>query len=116
MPTPAYIFSTLDDEPISPSLSDFQTKSTSVMDHQNTSTTLRTSVKKPTAEDELEELELDSFTSDKKKPRDFYKEDEQESQTLNKRDYGNFTLLVVLCKKTHWHFQTMTNRKLLIFN
>jgi hypothetical protein len=63
-----------------------------------TTRTLRTSAKKPTAEDELEELELDSFISDKKKSRDFYNEDEQEPQTLNKRDYGNFTLLVVLCK------------------
>lgn len=116
MPTPAYIFSTLDDEPIVPSLSDFQTKASSVMDHQNTSTTLRTSAKKPTAEDELEELELDSFISDKKKTRDFYNEDEQEPQTLNKRDYGNFSLLVVLCKKIHGksNSKTMTNGMLFL--
>ncbi|KAI9335041.1 acetyl-coenzyme A transporter 1-domain-containing protein [Pilaira anomala] len=65
------------------------------MDHQNTSTTLRTSTKKPTAEDELEEMQLDSFVSDGKKTREFYTEDEK-TQTLNKRDYGNFALLVVL--------------------
>jgi hypothetical protein len=103
MPTPAYVFSTLDDEPIVPSLSDFPQKSahsSSIMDHQNTSTTLRTSAKKPTAEDELEELQLDSFISDNKKSREFAIEDniEEEAQTLNKRDYGNFALLVVLCK------------------
>lgn len=100
MPTPAYIFSTLDDEPIVPSLSDYSKpigKTSSIMDHQNTSTTLRTSTKKPTAEDELEELQLDSFVSDGKKTREFYTEDEK-TQTLNKRDYGNFALLVVLCK------------------
>jgi hypothetical protein len=101
MPTPAYVFSTLDDEPIVPSLSDFNTKSarsSSIMDHQNTSTTLRTSAKKPIAEDELEELQLNTF-SDSKKSREFEVEQvEEEAQTLNKRDYGNFALLVVLCK------------------
>lgn len=124
MPTAAYIFPTLDDEPIVPSLSDFSTtqkhtttkttttieeqqqeaKSTSIMDHQNTSTTLRTSAKRPTAEDELEELALGNLnTNDKSRDTDYFIEKEggggeEEAQTLNKRDYGNFALLVTLCK------------------
>jgi hypothetical protein len=66
------------------------------MDHQTTGTTLRTS-KKPTSDLDIEELELDSFI-EKSKP-DVKKEIEQvQSQTLSKRDYGNFALLVILCK------------------
>lgn len=109
MPTAAYIFSTLDDEPIVPTRSDFlinKEDSTELkrrtpsfhMDHQTTSTTLRTSNKKPTAQDDLEELELDSFIKYDKKDD---KNDDiiiEEAQTLNKRDYGNFALLVTLCK------------------
>jgi hypothetical protein len=113
MPTPAYIFPTLDGEPIVPTLSDFlpktasttltetEAKSSSIMDHQNTSTTLRTSAKKPTAEDELEELALDSLISVKSRDLTDLNKDqyiEEEAQTLNKRDYGNFALLVTLCK------------------
>lgn len=105
MPTAAYIFSTLDDEPIVPTRSDFlknKEESTELkrrtssfhMDHQTTSTTLRTSNKKPTAQDDLEELELDSFIKDDKKEDIII----EEAQTLNKRDYGNFALLVTLCK------------------
>ncbi|CAO3635761.1 unnamed protein product [Mucor hiemalis] len=77
MPTAAYVFPTLDDEPIVPSLSDFRKKqghSSSIMDHQNTSTTLQI--------------------------RDFVAVEEyseEEPQTLNKKDYGNFALLVTLC-------------------
>ncbi|KAI9482648.1 MAG: acetyl-coenzyme A transporter 1-domain-containing protein [Benjaminiella poitrasii] len=56
------------------------------MDHQNTNTTLRT--KKVTADDELEELELDDIKEHKSQP--------QPQQTLHPRDYGNFTLLVIL--------------------
>jgi len=104
MPTAAYIFSTLDDEPIVPTRSDFHINNDSTelkrrapsfqMDHQTTSTTLRTSSKKPTAQDDLEELELDSFIKDDKKDDITI----EEAQTLNPRDYGNFALLVTLCK------------------
>lgn len=105
MPTAAYIFSTLDDEPIVPTRSDFiknkedstelkRRASSFHMDHQTTSTTLRTSNKKPAAQDDLEELELDSFIKDDKKDDIII----EEAQTLNKRDYGNFALLVTLCK------------------
>ena len=104
MRTPAYIFPTLDDEPIVPSLSDFHNKkeiskttSVSSMDHQTTSTTLRTSTKKPLSKDEVEELELDEFIKDKKQ-HDVDTIVPEEAQTLNKRDYGNFALLVLLCK------------------
>ncbi|KAL7309500.1 hypothetical protein PS15m_010371 [Mucor circinelloides] len=102
MPTAAYIFSTLDDEPIVPTRSDFHINNDSTelkrrapsfqMDHQTTSTTLRTSSKKPTAQDDLEELELDSFIKDDKKDDITI----EEAQTLNPRDYGNFALLVTL--------------------
>lgn len=105
MPTAAYIFSTLDDEPIVPTRSDFHTNNDSTelkrrtssfhMDHQTTSTTLRTSNKKPLAQDDLEELELDSFIKDDKKDDTTIIE---EAQTLNPRDYGNFALLVTLCE------------------
>ncbi|KAI8054169.1 acetyl-coenzyme A transporter 1 [Gilbertella persicaria] len=95
MRTPAYIFPTLDDEPIVPSLSDYHTKektatSSAIMDHQTTNTTLRTT-QKPLSKEETEEIELDALIKDKA-PREF----EEESQTLHKRDYGNFALLVVL--------------------
>ena len=107
MPTAAYVFSTLDDEPIVPSLSDFKTAhSSSVMDHQNTSTTLRTSAKKPTPEDELEELQLDTFISDKSRDSAVEFETEEEPQVLNKRDYGNFALLVILCKTRLYYKST----------
>jgi hypothetical protein len=70
------------------------------MDHQNTNTTLRT--KKILADDEIEELELDSFIQDKQRDTVHTVEDiiepEEKTQTLNKRDYGNFALLVTLCK------------------
>jgi hypothetical protein len=107
MRQPAYIFSTLDDEPIVPALSDFQNnyntvkrrQSNASMDHQTTSTTLRTSTKKPLPQDELEELELDHLIQDKNQHKDkTLTRDEEEPQTLNKRDYGNFALLVTLCK------------------
>lgn len=77
------------------------------MDHQNTNTTLRT--KKILADDDIEELELDSFIQDKARDTvatvDQIVEPEEKSQTLNKRDYGNFALLVTLCK-TNNHHQT----------
>lgn len=94
MPATGYVFSTLDDDSIVPSPTNkTQAHSTSVMDHQNTTTTLR-STKKPLAEDEKEELELESFT-DKK---DILLNQEQQQEVLAKKDYGNFTLLVILCK------------------
>lgn len=68
------------------------------MDHQTTSTTLRTSSKKPLPKDELEELELDAFIKDDKKDGMTIDEAQEEAQTLNPRDYGNFALLVTLCK------------------
>ncbi|CEG65128.1 hypothetical protein RMATCC62417_01982 [Rhizopus microsporus] len=92
MPATGYVFSTLDDDSIVPSpTSKTQAHSTSVMDHQNTTTTLR-STKKPLAEDEKEELELESFT-DKK---DVLLDQEHQQEVLAKKDYGNFTLLVIL--------------------
>lgn len=94
MPATGYVFSTLDDDSIVPSpTSKTQAHSTSVMDHQNTTTTLR-STKKPLADDEKEELELESFM-DKK---DILLDQEQQQEVLAKKDYGNFTLLVILCK------------------
>ncbi|KAI7906263.1 MFS general substrate transporter [Cokeromyces recurvatus] len=79
MGAPAYVFSTLDDEPIA-----VLQKRVTKMDHQQTNTTLRT--KKLAAEDELEELEVDDS---------FIKENKQQ-QTLHPRDYSNFILLVIL--------------------
>ncbi|KAI8354678.1 acetyl-coenzyme A transporter 1-domain-containing protein [Blakeslea trispora] len=67
------------------------------MDHQTTGTTLRTSTKKPLSKDEAEELELDEFIKDKKSREDIDTTIvSEEAQTLNKRDYGNFALLVIL--------------------
>ncbi|KAI8976060.1 acetyl-coenzyme A transporter 1-domain-containing protein [Pilobolus umbonatus] len=88
MPTPGYVFSTLDDEPIVPSLKAIST----AMDHQNTTTTLRSS-KKPLSEEDKEEIELDSLIDKKSRvDTDIF----SEQQTLDKKDYGNFTLLVIL--------------------
>ncbi|KAG1403919.1 hypothetical protein G6F59_012706 [Rhizopus arrhizus] len=89
MPSTGYVFSSLDDDPIvhSPTKKE-QSHSTSVMDHQNTTATLR-STKKPIAEDDKEEFELETF----KENIDYI---EQEGEILAKKDYGNFTLLVIL--------------------
>lgn len=87
MPPAGYVFSTLDDEPIVPSI---KTTKTTAMDHQTTSTTLRNS-KKPLTESDKEEMELDLL--DNKKSREV---ETTEAQTLNRRDYGNFALLVIL--------------------
>lgn len=91
MPSTGYVFSSLDDDPIvhSPTKKE-QSHSTSVMDHQNTTATLR-STKKPIAEDDKEEFELETF-------KENIDHIEQEGEILAKKDYGNFALLVILCK------------------
>lgn len=68
------------------------------MDHQNTNTTLRN--KKALADDEIEELELDSYTQNNSRNNvnEDFNEAEGKTQTLHRRDYGNFALLVTLCK------------------
>lgn len=118
MRQPAYIFSTLDDEPIVPALSDYHNNrdtvksrqsNTTAMDHQTTGTTLRTSTKKPMPHNEREELELDHLIRDNKEPKDDTLTRDEEPQTLNKRDYGNFALLVILCKYDNF----ITSRRLL---
>ncbi|KAG1459813.1 hypothetical protein G6F46_006018 [Rhizopus delemar] len=89
MPSTGYVFSSLDDDPIvhSPTKKE-QSHSTSVMDHQNTTATLR-STKKPIAEDDKEEFELETF-------KENIDHIEQEGEILAKKDYGNFALLVIL--------------------
>ncbi|CAO3702046.1 unnamed protein product [Rhizopus stolonifer] len=86
MPSAGYIFSTLDDDPIVLSDNKAQAHST-FMDHQNTTATLR-STKKPVAEDDREEFELENLKESKPAV--------EESEILAKKDYGNFALLVIL--------------------
>lgn len=61
------------------------------MDPTITETTLR---RKETvlADDEREEMELDTFGKENSQPEDI------KPESLRREDFGNFTLLVVLCK------------------
>ncbi|KAF7727663.1 hypothetical protein EC973_007321 [Apophysomyces ossiformis] len=96
----AYVFSTLDDEPIavvnandkrsSNNNSSFKHNAkTTAMDHQSTNTTLRR--KEPIADDDREELELHDLSKD---APDEGKQEEQ--HVLTGKDRANFALLVVL--------------------
>lgn len=68
------------------------------MEHQITGTTLRRK-EQHAADDEKEELELDSTVKEASEP-------EEHIETLSRKDLGNFILLVVLCK----YFQNCTIR------
>jgi hypothetical protein len=88
MPSSAYVFPTLDDEPIVPVLSD-KGLSTAIKSSDLKNVNKTTIQKKK----EIEREKVDALLKEKEPLVD-----EQEAQTLNPRDYGNFTLLVVLCK------------------
>ena len=93
----AYVYPTLDDEPLVPITTSNNHKDnagtiTTAMDPAITTTTLRRK-DIPLAEDDKEELELDSLNN---KDRD--NDTPDQPATLRKEDLGNFILLVILCK------------------
>ncbi|KAI8887921.1 MFS general substrate transporter [Backusella circina FSU 941] len=82
MPSSAYVFSTLDDEPIVPTLKD-KGHTTAIKSTDLHNVNKRTIEKKK----EIEREKVDELLKEQQ---------EEEAQTLNPRDYGNFALLVVL--------------------
>ena len=112
MPT-AYVYPTLDDEPIVPIVTTSQTNnnttneqstnksytSTTAMDPTITAATTQRRKEIPISEDDKEELELDYLEN--KKESSIGNDNDTSSyqpETLRREDLGNFILLVILCK------------------
>lgn len=94
---PATVYPGLDDEPIVPA----NTKRTTHDSKGETTamepvtTTLRRKEQPPIADDDREEMEMDSF--DNKKEQE-YDDNKPTDERLSEKDRGNFALLVILCR------------------